>query len=79
MGEVELYKAVPLGWDEKRSYLILKKITTVLSYGKVLERYEVTKRWSAQGWGLAGIYTDSLKGVSYTKNELRSITKITNN
>jgi hypothetical protein len=75
MGEIELYKAVPLNWDEKRSFLILKKIITQLSYGRNTERYEVVKRWTAQGWGEKGIFTNSLKGVDYTKNELKNIIK----
>ena len=76
MGKIELYKATPQGWDEKRSYLILKKITTKLSYGKISERYEVVKRWSAQGFGSVGVFTESLKGVDYTKNELQNLTKL---
>lgn len=76
MGEIELYKATPHGWSEDRSYLILKKITTVFSYGKISERYEVVKRWSAQGFGEEGIFTESLKGVDYTKNELKNLIKL---
>jgi len=75
MGEIELYKATPNGWDEKRSYLILKKVTTQLSYGRITERYEVVKRWSAQGYGEEGVFTNSLKGVDYTKNELINLVK----
>ena len=75
MGEIELYKAVPNYWDEKRSFLILKKIITQLSYGRTTERYEVIKRWTAQGYGEKGIFNNSLKGVDYTKNELKNIIK----
>tara|TARA_R110001632_G_scaffold9494_2_gene36462 strand:- start:316 stop:546 length:231 start_codon:yes stop_codon:yes gene_type:complete len=76
MGEIEMYKATINGWDEKRSYLILKKVFGYLSNGGVNERYEVVKRWSAQGYGTDGIFTNSLKGVEYTKNELQNLIKI---
>tara|TARA_R110000823_G_scaffold303598_1_gene425039 strand:- start:208 stop:444 length:237 start_codon:yes stop_codon:yes gene_type:complete len=73
MGEVELYKGTPKGWDIKRSYLILKKVTNSLSYGKTFETYKVVKRWSAQGYGNLGVLTDSLKDVEYNKTELSVI------
>ena len=76
MGKIEVYKATINGWNEKRSYLILKKVFGYLSNGGVVERYEVVKRWSAQGLGAAGIFTDSLKGVEYNKNELQNLIKI---
>ena len=73
MGEVileETYKICPNGWSPERSYLLAKKIQAKLSTGVVLERYCVIKRWSAQGYGKEGIFTESLKGVEYTKGEL---------
>tara|TARA_R110002072_G_C7625288_1_gene506387 strand:- start:54 stop:284 length:231 start_codon:yes stop_codon:yes gene_type:complete len=76
MGEIERYKATLHSWDEKRSYLIVKKVFGRLSNGAVIERYEVLKRWSAQDYGSKGMFTDSLKGSEYTFNELKNITKI---
>lgn len=76
MGKVELYKSAPHGWDINRNYLIFKKIKGRYSSGLITERYEVTKRWSAQGYGEKGIFTNSLKGVEYTKNELQNIVKL---
>tara|TARA_R110002126_G_scaffold53535_13_gene144582 strand:+ start:857 stop:1078 length:222 start_codon:yes stop_codon:yes gene_type:complete len=70
MGKIEVYKATINGWDEKRSYLILKKVFGFLSNGGVIERYEVVKRWTAQGVGDDGIFTNSLKGVEYNHSEL---------
>ena len=52
---LELYKATPKGWSEKLSYLILKKVTTKVSHGAIIEIYYVVKRWSAQGYGKQGI------------------------
>lgn len=71
-----MYKATVNGWDEKRSYLILKKVFGYLCNGGVNERYEVVKRWSAQGFGEKGIFTNTLKGVEYNKNELQNLIKI---
>ena len=70
----ETYKATPKGWDESHSYLVVIKIITKLSSGKILERYEVVKRWSRQGHGEPGKFTNSLKGVHYIENELKDIT-----
>ena len=67
------YKATPHNWSENKSFLILEKVVSKLSNGKVLERFKVVKRWSAQGYGEKGIFTDSLKGVEYTKNELTNL------
>ena len=71
-----MYKATINGWDEKRSYLVLKKVFGYLSNGAVNERYEVVKRWSSQGFAEKGIFTDSLKGIEYNKNELQNLIKL---
>ena len=71
-----MYKGHPNGWNENRSYLIFKKVFGKLSNGATLERYKVVKRWSAQGYGEDGIFTDSLKGVEYNKNELKNLVKL---
>ena len=73
---LELYKATPIAWDEKRSYLILEKINGRTSYGKITERYEVVSRWSKIEGCEKGILSNSLKGVQYNTNELKDITKI---
>ena len=70
--EIELYKATPKGWSEEYSYLILKKLTVQCSYGTI-QTYEVVKRWSAQGYGKQGVFTNSLNGVQYAKNELNNL------
>ena len=71
-----MYKATINAWDEKRSYLILKKVFGNLSNGGTKERYQVVKRWSAQGYGVDGIFINSLKGIEYTKNELQNLIKL---
>jgi hypothetical protein len=64
------YKGILPNWDAKNSYLILNKLICKTSYGKEFIRFVVVKRWSRQGWGDEGIFTDSLKGVEYTENEI---------
>jgi len=71
----EMFKATIRDWREERSYLILKKVIGHLSYGGTTERFEVVKRWSAQGWGEAGILTDTLKGVEFTRGELKGLSR----
>jgi len=67
---IGFYKGILPNWNEKNSYLILDRILSETSYGKKYVRYVVVKRWSRQGWGEEGIFTDSLKGVEYTENEI---------
>ena len=63
-------KGILNNWDEKNSYLIFEETKSYSSNGKEYIRYVVVKRWSRQGYGEKGIFTDSLKGVEYTKNEI---------
>lgn len=70
MDFIGFYKGILPNWNEANSYLILDKVISQTSYGKIFTRYVVVKRWSRQGWGEEGIFTDSLKGIEYTPNEI---------
>ena len=67
------YMCVPHGWDMDRSYLICRKKVSHTSKGREILLYEVIKRWSLNGYGNPPIFTNTLKGSEYTKNELKLI------
>jgi hypothetical protein len=75
MNEKEIYKAVPSGWDENNNYLIVKKLISLTSYNSLVIMYEVVKRCSVTGWKKEKVYTHSLNGVQYNKNEIKIIKK----
>jgi len=66
--ETKLYKCAPLNWDERRSFLICKRVI-----GRKYVFYEVVKRWSINGYGEEGTFSNSLKGVTYSENEIKLI------
>jgi hypothetical protein len=71
MREDKVYKACLKNWDINTSFLLCKKIITTNSKGKVFTRYEVLKRGTNTLEGVK--YSNSLKGVQYNINELKSI------
>ena len=75
MREKEIYKAIPSGWDEDKNYLIVKKLISLTSYDSLVIMYEVIKRCSIVGWEKEKVYTNSLNGVQYNKNEIKIIKK----
>jgi hypothetical protein len=70
MESKQLFLGVLPHWNPNNSYLLFEKIIGETSYGKIFTRYKVVKRWSAQGWGEEGIFTDSLVGIEYTPSEI---------
>ena len=69
MGEIK-YKCTPHGWSEDRAYLVCKKVILNRS-GVAL--YEVVSRWCCGGVFDKGFFTETSKGVQYTKYELSKI------
>ena len=70
MDKVILYKCVPHGWSEERSYLVCEKVESKTTYGSIFIRYKVLKRWSCGAYKAGGSYSESLKGLEYNDNEL---------
>lgn len=71
-----MFKIVPNAWDVNKSYLIAKKSEESTSKGRTFTFYEVVNRrsfnTSTGEWG----ESESLKGVTFTKNELSQIIEL---